>query len=146
MLRDTVDMYIVCIVFYFPCGVYPMWAKTSHVADVQEYPSFSMTISKVCQGKTVRFTAVQDMKSACFSKIPTVSATVGQETASQKRKARDEWLRLLLRTREITDHLKQRIGKNNIYLCDLHFKSASFRVSFRWYIFSITELCKGLIT
>ncbi len=57
-----------------------------------------------------------------FFKIPTVSATDGEETASLKRKAREEWLRLLLRTREMTGDLKQRIEANNIYLCDLHFK------------------------
>ena len=117
-------MYIVRIVFYFLCGVYPMsmWAKILQFACVRGYANNS----EVCLGKTVPFTAVRapgdtkDVRS--FFKIPTVSATDGEETASLKRKARGEWLRLLLRTREMTGDLKQRIEANNIYLCDLHFK------------------------
>ena len=57
-----------------------------------------------------------------FFKIPSVSTTDGHETAALKSTARAEWLRLLLRTREMMNDLKKRIDANNIYLCDLHFK------------------------
>ena len=50
-------MYIVRIVFYFLCGVYPMsmWAKTLQFACVRGYSNNS----EVCLGKTVPFTAVR---------------------------------------------------------------------------------------
>ncbi len=52
-------MYIVRIVFYFLCGVYPMWAKTLQFACVRGYSNFSIIISKYALGKTVPFTAVR---------------------------------------------------------------------------------------
>jgi hypothetical protein len=55
-------------------------------------------------------------------RIPTVAAADGEHTKSLKRKAREEWLRLLLRTRQMTPELKTRIETNNIYICELHFK------------------------
>ena len=45
-----------------------------------------------------------------------------EETAILKNNARKEWLRVILRTREMTPDLKQRIEKNEIYLCERHFK------------------------
>ena len=116
---------IVCVSFYFPCGVYPMWAKTSHVADVQEYPSFSMTISKVCHGKTVRFTAVQaqeDMKGVRFLKY-LLSAQLMDKTRLR--------------------YISTSMISYNIYLCHLHFK-LEYIVSrkFLYNMFSIIKLCK----
>jgi hypothetical protein len=55
-------------------------------------------------------------------RIPTVAAADGEHTKYLKRKAREEWLRLLLRTRQMTPELKIRIETNNIYICELHFK------------------------
>lgn len=55
-------------------------------------------------------------------KIPTVNARDSEHTAASKRKAREEWLRLVLRTREMDADLKQQIEANNIYICELHFK------------------------
>jgi hypothetical protein len=55
-------------------------------------------------------------------KIPVVGAGDGEETAESKRKARGEWLRLILRTREMTKALKSQIEANNIHICELHFK------------------------
>ena len=55
-------------------------------------------------------------------KISVVGAADGEETAALKKTAREEWLRLLLRTREATADLKKRIEANNIFFCDLHFK------------------------
>ena len=47
-----------------------------------------------------------------------------EETVGLKNNARTEWLRVILRTREMTpDDLKQRIEKNQIYLCERHFKA-----------------------
>ena len=56
-------------------------------------------------------------------RIPSVSASDGEHTKGLKRKAREEWLRLILRTRETTAELKQRIESNNIFVCELHFKA-----------------------
>ena len=55
-------------------------------------------------------------------KIPTIRTDDSKETASLKRKARQEWHRLILRTREMTAELKQRIEANNIFICERHFK------------------------
>ena len=55
-------------------------------------------------------------------KIPVVGAADGEETAAKKRNAREEWLRIILRTREKTpDHQKQ-IDGNKIFICERHFK------------------------
>ena len=55
-------------------------------------------------------------------KLPTVSASDGQHTKELKQKARDEWLRLILRTRKMTPELKTRIERNKILICERHFK------------------------
>lgn len=55
-------------------------------------------------------------------RIPRVSAHDGDHTKQLKRKAREEWLRLILRTREMTSELKKRIEANNIFVCERHFK------------------------
>ncbi|CAB3994687.1 Transposable element P transposase [Paramuricea clavata] len=47
----------------------------------------------------------------------------GQETKASKEIARKEWLHVILRTREMTPELKQRINKNKIFLCERHFKA-----------------------
>ena len=49
----------------------------------------------------------------------------GEHTLTLKNNARKEWLDVILRTREMTPELKNRIEANNIYLCELHFKAAS---------------------
>lgn len=73
-----------------------------------------------------------------FFKIPSVSTTDGDETAALKGTARQEWLRLLLRTREMTTDLKKRIDANNIYLCDLHFKPEC--IISRKYVYACVDL------
>lgn len=55
-------------------------------------------------------------------KIPVVRADDGEQTSSTKKKAREEWLNVILRTREMTPDLQERIEANNIYICELHFK------------------------
>ena len=40
-------------------------------------------------------------------KIPVVGAADGEETTALKKTAREEWLRLLLRTRQVTADLKK---------------------------------------
>ena len=55
-------------------------------------------------------------------KIPVVGASDGEVTEASKKKAREEWLRLILRTREMTEGLRQQIEGNTIYICELHFK------------------------
>ena len=61
-------------------------------------------------------------------RIPVCGAGDGEETTALKKKAREEWLRVLLRTRQVTADLKKRIEANNIFFCDLHF-NVSFCVS-----------------
>ena len=55
-------------------------------------------------------------------RIPSVSASGSKHTNELKRKAREEWIRLILRTRETTKELKKKLEANNIFVCELHFK------------------------
>ncbi len=55
--------------------------------------------------------------------IPGVSAKQSEYTAAIKKKSREEWLKIILRTREMTRELKTRIHNNNIYVCK-HQKAA----------------------
>ena len=55
-------------------------------------------------------------------RTPSVSASGSEHTNELKRKAREEWIRLILRTRETTKELKKEIEANNIFVCELHFK------------------------
>lgn len=56
-------------------------------------------------------------------KLPFPGRGDGDETKTLKETARKEWLRVILRTREMTPELKKRIEENNIFLCELHFKA-----------------------
>ena len=55
-------------------------------------------------------------------KIPSVRADDAEHTATLKRKTREEWLRAILRTREMEPEFKKRIETNNVFICELHFK------------------------
>ena len=55
-------------------------------------------------------------------RIPSVSPSGSEHTNELKGKAREEWIRLILRTRETTKELKKRIEANNIFVCERHFK------------------------
>jgi hypothetical protein len=55
-------------------------------------------------------------------KIPAPRDDDSEHTVALKTKAREEWLRLILRTREMTVELKKRIEASNLYVCELHFK------------------------
>ena len=55
-------------------------------------------------------------------RLPTIAAADGEHTIDLKQKAREEWLRLILRTTEQMPDLKRRIEESNIYVCELHFK------------------------
>ena len=70
-------------------------------------------------------------------KIPLIRANESEVTLALKKKAREEWLRLILRTREMTPELKQRIDANNIYICELHFKSDCILTSKYLYLYFI---------
>ena len=52
--------------------------------------------------------------------IPVVSAKQSEYTAAIKKKSREEWLKIILRTslREMTPELKTRIDNNNIHVCE----------------------------
>ena len=50
----------------------------------------------------------------CLSKLPIIATADGEHTIALKQKAREYWLRLILRTRELTPDLKRRIEVNNI--------------------------------
>ncbi len=66
-------------------------------------------------------------------KIPFPGRSDGDETKALKVTARREWLRVVLRTREMTPDLKKRIDENNLFLCERHFK-AEFIVDRKlWY-------------
>jgi hypothetical protein len=56
-------------------------------------------------------------------KLPCPRVGDGQETKALKEIARKEWLHVILRTREMTPELKQRIDENTIFLCERHFKA-----------------------
>ena len=56
-------------------------------------------------------------------KLPSPARGDREETASLKNNARIEWLRVILRTREMTPDLMQRIEKTqNLPVCKRHFK------------------------
>ncbi|CAB4011522.1 Transposable element P transposase [Paramuricea clavata] len=61
-------------------------------------------------------------------KIPVVCAADSDHTKAFKTKARQEWIALILRTREMTPELKQQIDANNIHFCELHFKPECFNI------------------
>ena len=56
-------------------------------------------------------------------KIPSIGATDSEHTKELKINAREEWLRLILRTREMTADFKKRIDENKVYICERHFKA-----------------------
>ncbi len=56
-------------------------------------------------------------------KIPFPGRIDGDETRALKVTARKEWLRVVLRTREMTPGLQKRIDENNLFLCERHFKA-----------------------
>ena len=55
-------------------------------------------------------------------KIPSLLDDDSEHTVDLKTKAREEWLRLLLRTRDMTPAIKKRIEANNSFVCELHCK------------------------
>ena len=67
------------------------------------------------------FLAVQQVEKAVFRCLNYL-LLLEAETAILKNNAHKEWLRVILRTREMAPDLKQRIEKNEIYLCERHFK------------------------
>ncbi len=69
-------------------------------------------------------------------KIPSLRDDDSEHTISLKTKAREEWLRLILRTREKTPELKKRIEANNIFVCELHFKPDCILTSKLMFIFA----------
>ena len=56
-------------------------------------------------------------------KIPSIGATDSEHTKKLKINAPEEWLRLILRTREMTADFKKRIEENKVYICERHFKA-----------------------
>ena len=69
-------------------------------------------------------------------KIPSVGKADGDETKAKKETVRKEWLRVVLRTRELTPDLKKRIAANNLFLCELHFK-AEFIVDRKYRVITV---------
>ena len=55
-------------------------------------------------------------------KIPSAHADKSQETTDLKKNARQAWLNLILRTRELRPEFKKSIDANNIHICERHFK------------------------
>ena len=55
-------------------------------------------------------------------RIVHVSVHHAKHTKQLKQKAHEQWVCLILRTRETTEDLKKRIDANNIFVCKLHFK------------------------
>ena len=56
-------------------------------------------------------------------KLPFSKVRDGDETKALKEIARKDWLRVILRTREMTPELKRRIDENKIFLSERHFKA-----------------------
>ena len=116
-------MYTVCIIFH-SFAVLIRCGRKLYSLQVFEVILSSKRYAWSMPGKNCLFFGCASSSrhtERSFFKIPSVSTTDGDETAALKRTARAEWLRLLLRTREMTKDLKNRIDANNIYLCDLHF-------------------------
>ena len=63
-----------------------------------------------------------EKKGIALFKIPVVSASDGEHSKALTTKAREEWLRLITRTREMTPDLKRQIDASTIHFCELHFK------------------------
>ena len=77
-------------------------------------------------------------------RIPTVAVSDSDHTKSLKQNARAEWLRLVLRTRELTPELQKRIDANNVYICELHFKQECILTGtyyLRKHMHMITNVC-----
>ncbi len=74
-------------------------------------------------------------------KIPVVGATDGEETAAKKRNAREEWLRIILRTREKTADLQKQIDGNKTFLCERHFKPECILTCKYLYLHFMHALC-----
>ena len=80
---------------------------------------------KLCLVVIVLLLAVQQAKKHQISlfRIPVVSAHESEHTSSIKKEAREKWLEVIFRTREITPEVKKRMANNNnIYVCERHFK------------------------
>ena len=78
--------------------------------------------------ETVPFLAVRLAESTKFrfsDRVSPVAASDGEHTKARRLKARKEWLRLVLRKRELTRKLKKRIEANNIFICERHLKRES---------------------
>ena len=67
-------------------------------------------------------------KNISLFKTPVVSARDGDHVKALKQNAREERLRLILKTREILPELKKQIENNNIHICELHFKPECINV------------------
>ena len=76
-------------------------------------------------------------------RLPTVAAANGEHTIALKQKAREEWLRLILRTREQTPDLKRGIEESHIEVCELHFKSECI-VTGMYLSLNIVFICNNL--
>jgi hypothetical protein len=55
-------------------------------------------------------------------KIPSLRKDESEYTAAIKVKARQEWINVILQNRTLTPELKERIEKNKVSFCELHFK------------------------
>ena len=55
-------------------------------------------------------------------KIPSLRKDESEYTAAIKLKARQEWINVILQNRPLTPELKERIEKNKVSFCELHFK------------------------
>ena len=101
--------------------------KRSFVAAVPNSRRFPKAICEIndMSGRNCAFfgcSSSQKHKISLFQ-IPVVSAMQIEYTTSLKKKCRMEWLRIVLRTREMMPKFKKRIEKNNIYICKRHFKA-----------------------
>ena len=56
-------------------------------------------------------------------KIPSVNSSDSEHTSRIKTEARNAWKTAILQTRQETNELKERFAKNNIFLCEHHFKA-----------------------
>jgi hypothetical protein len=55
-------------------------------------------------------------------KIPSLRKNESEYTAAIKLEARQKWINVILRNRALTPELQERIEKNKVCFCELHFR------------------------
>lgn len=74
-------------------------------------------------------------------RIPTGGASDTEHMKCLKLKTREEWIRLVTRTRESTPELRKRIETNKLCICELHFKPECILIGTYIAVYCATVSC-----